>query len=459
MSCQSIAIVMPAIGCDLQLSDTTKGAISSMTFTGMLFSGQLFGFLADTFGRKRVVLYSQITTAFLLAGCGLTPDTITMMVMLFLNGFVLTGVLTPAYVYVSEFTATKDRATALVVLTAIGALANVYLPGMAWLLMPLNINLPIVGDMRFTSWRLFIILLTIPILLSTLLLLKLPESPKFLLSQGKPDETLEILQSIYAINKKKRKDSFPVLSVCLDSDDQACNKIVGSGNQYLLYFKMMMRQTFVLFSKEYISYTLLSCGLLFGIVGGFNTVFLWFPVQAHKIVDHSNNVDNYNVTLCDLMASRISIDPVAHCHLDYSFFSYSIILGASQFVTCLMSSFVAKKMGRKHFLSLTTFLTTLLCFGTLFITSEYLTIGSIMSMTLLLYLAFPVSVSVIVEFFPTPLRSTATSIITMVGRLGATIGSQTIGALYENYCEEGYIGMTIILGASFIICLILPVKK
>lgn len=82
--------------------------------------------------------------------------------------------------------------------------------GMAWLIMSLNLNIPIVGDMRFTSWRLFIILLIVPILLSTLLLWKLPESPKFLLSQGKPDETLDILKSVFALNKNKRKESFPV---------------------------------------------------------------------------------------------------------------------------------------------------------------------------------------------------------------------------------------------------------
>lgn len=37
MSCQAIAIVMPAVGCDLKLSDATKGSMASMTFTGNIY--------------------------------------------------------------------------------------------------------------------------------------------------------------------------------------------------------------------------------------------------------------------------------------------------------------------------------------------------------------------------------------------------------------------------------------
>ncbi|CAH1398433.1 unnamed protein product [Nezara viridula] len=506
LSCQAIAIVIPAIGCDLKLSNSVKGAMASMTFTGKykyayfipdsvlenmyavfrtairLLGGQ---FRAEECGTVQsdndcILVDSLRVNAqhsnhdghavpqrfcvslsiennalrFLLAkgqylghaeSSNVLPIVESNKDIIIFKVVSLTGVLTPAYVYVSEFTALKDRAKALVALTAIGALANVYLPGMAWLIMPLDINIHIIGDMRFTSWRLFIIHLIVPILLSTALLWNLPESPKFLMSQGKAQETVDVLKSVFALNNNRRKESFPVLSICLDADDLTCAKVESSGNQFINYFKMMMSQTCLLFSKKYIFYTLLCIALLFGVVGGFNSLFLWFPDEVSRIRHYSQSHDEYNVTLCDIMSSRRTVQEVPNCQLNYSFFAANIILGSTQFITCLISSVAAEKIGRKLYLMIATSISSLICFSTIFITNEYLTIGSLGMMTLLLYLAFPVTVSVMVEFFPTPLRSTATSIIMVFGRLGATVGSQMMGVLYANYCEEGYVGMTLIL--------------
>ena len=81
---------------------------------------------------------------------------------------------------------------------------------MAWIILPLNVYIPLFEQLVFTSWRLYILLITIPVSISLLLLSRLPETPKFLLSQGKQQETLEVLSSIFAINQRKGKDEFPV---------------------------------------------------------------------------------------------------------------------------------------------------------------------------------------------------------------------------------------------------------
>lgn len=62
----------------------------------------------------------------------------------------------------------------------------------------------------FRPWRLLIIIYAMFFILSACLLSSGPESPKFLLSRGKPDEALKVLQTMYAYNKKKSREDFPV---------------------------------------------------------------------------------------------------------------------------------------------------------------------------------------------------------------------------------------------------------
>lgn len=50
----------------------------------------------------------------------------------------------------------------------------------------------------------------IPILIGALALSFFPESPKFLMSQGRNDEALEVLKTMYSLNKGEPRDNYPV---------------------------------------------------------------------------------------------------------------------------------------------------------------------------------------------------------------------------------------------------------
>lgn len=80
---------------------------------------------------------------------------------------------------------------------------------LAWFIMPLQFNIQI-GEFVFNSWRLFILIVSIPSFLAGIGLWKLPESPKFLISRGESKQALLILKQIYVTNTKKSVDTFPV---------------------------------------------------------------------------------------------------------------------------------------------------------------------------------------------------------------------------------------------------------
>lgn len=51
-----VNFIIPISQCDLDMTTTDKGILSSIGFAGIILSSHLWGFLADTRGRKRIML-------------------------------------------------------------------------------------------------------------------------------------------------------------------------------------------------------------------------------------------------------------------------------------------------------------------------------------------------------------------------------------------------------------------
>lgn len=57
---------------------------------------------------------------------------------------------------------------------------------------------------EFRPWRLLILIYVIPGVIGGLWLFRMPESPKYMLAQGRNDEALEVVRWMYRTNKGKR---------------------------------------------------------------------------------------------------------------------------------------------------------------------------------------------------------------------------------------------------------------
>lgn len=58
----SLGFVLPYVKCDLQMTPTEQGLLNSVGFCGIILSSHFWGFMADTWGRKKVMQVSVITT-------------------------------------------------------------------------------------------------------------------------------------------------------------------------------------------------------------------------------------------------------------------------------------------------------------------------------------------------------------------------------------------------------------
>lgn len=83
---------------------------------------------------------------------------------------------------------------------------------MAWLIIPHKWSIILFnGNFVYNSWRLYMSFCGLPIIIGAACFLFFPESPKFLMSQGRNDEALQVFRNIYAVNSGQSPDSYPVL--------------------------------------------------------------------------------------------------------------------------------------------------------------------------------------------------------------------------------------------------------
>jgi hypothetical protein len=69
----------------------------------------------------------------------------------------------------------------------------------------------------FRSWRAFVVISAVPSIVACVVLIFLPESPKFLFSKGKDGQALEVLRHVFAVNTGRPAAEYPVSTFCPNS--------------------------------------------------------------------------------------------------------------------------------------------------------------------------------------------------------------------------------------------------
>ena len=121
------------------------------------------------------------------------------------------------WTYFGEFQPPNRRGMMLSILATFWMVGNIFVAVLAWLVIPRDIGVS-EGPFLFNSWRIFTLLCGVPAFLVSLLLMTLPESPKFLLKRDKPVEALKILSKIFAANTGRSKTLFPVDQIQVEDE-------------------------------------------------------------------------------------------------------------------------------------------------------------------------------------------------------------------------------------------------
>ena len=126
MDLQMLALALPNISKDLQLSPVRAGALSTYTLLGMGIGGVLAGWLADRIGRVRVVWWAVLIFSAFTGVIALCQSYWQVAVMRFLSGFGIGSLYSIGTLLAAEYVPTRVRTTVLGTLqAAVGDLNNV----------------------------------------------------------------------------------------------------------------------------------------------------------------------------------------------------------------------------------------------------------------------------------------------------------------------------------------------
>uniref|UniRef100_A0A3B4WEG2 Synaptic vesicle glycoprotein 2 n=1 Tax=Seriola lalandi dorsalis TaxID=1841481 RepID=A0A3B4WEG2_SERLL len=174
-----VSFLLPTARCDLLLSSSDMGLLTASIFL-MMVGGYMWGYLADQRGRCRVLVVSLTVNGVFGGLASVAPRFWLFLLLRFISGIV-GGSIPVIFSYFSEFMPRLRRGRMISALATFWMAGNI-LAALAWLVIPRTWAHFFLGGLDFQSWRLFVVLCSVPSLTSAILFkLLMPESPKFLM--------------------------------------------------------------------------------------------------------------------------------------------------------------------------------------------------------------------------------------------------------------------------------------
>ncbi|KAI1305986.1 putative inositol transporter 3 [Halotydeus destructor] len=192
---------------DFRLSDTWQEVIISVTILGALIFSMISGYLADKFGRKKVIYVASATFAIGSLVMGFAIDRYTLMVGRFIVGAAIGFASMVVPMYIAEVSPAHARGSLVtlntVFVTGGQAIAAVFAGILS--------TVP-------HGWRYMLGAAAIPAIIQFIGFLFMPESPRWLIRNNKEDMARKALQSIRGDSENVAEEFESMRDSCKDSD-------------------------------------------------------------------------------------------------------------------------------------------------------------------------------------------------------------------------------------------------
>jgi putative MFS transporter len=180
----AIAFVVPALAGPWRLTPGSIGFLISSGFIGQALGATLFGWLAERYGRLRVLTWTVALYSVCSLGCAFAWDYSSLFALRFFEGLGLGGELPVAMAYINEFAKAERRGFFALIYQSI------YPVGI------IAVSLLAVWVVPRLGWQWMFAIGALPALLVLMLRRLLPESPRWLAEKGRLDEADEVLSEI-----------------------------------------------------------------------------------------------------------------------------------------------------------------------------------------------------------------------------------------------------------------------
>lgn len=198
MQVLAVGFTAASIAATFGLSVPQALQTGTLFFLGMLIGAALFGRLADRYGRRRVLLITVACDAVFGLLSVFAPSFAALLALRFLTGVAVGGTLPVDYAMMAEFLPPKNRGRWLVMLEGFWAVGTIAVALAAW-----AASIAGIAD----AWRWIFAATALPALIGIWLRFWVPESPLYLLKEGRGDDAKRVLNQMLRANRKAELSS------------------------------------------------------------------------------------------------------------------------------------------------------------------------------------------------------------------------------------------------------------
>ncbi|CAK1543749.1 unnamed protein product [Leptosia nina] len=433
--------------CDMGLKLLDMGTLNAITYGGMIASAMLWGFLSDTLGRRKILMWGFFCSGLVEVAAAMSQNFTILLVTRFCSGFLFNGPFAVLISYLAELHRTELRARVILLTSLFYTIANTSLPLLAWAILTQDWHFKPFGDVIVIhAWNLFLLAAALVPLLTGVAFVFMPESPKFLMSRGRNEEALDIFRKIYAMNTGKPADTYPVKVLVEEKKEQQARGLAA--------LKAGKEQMAPLFQPPHVAYLLLICATHAGCMFGSNTIRLWYPQLAAMIGSHSTESLCSAITPAPLVADEEVCQPIETDLLTYL---QSMVVGAGSILTYGIGGALINRCGKKLVAGVCSILSAVVIVAMPFLGTSANAVAAIVTTALALTSLAGASLSSItVDLFPTSLRVMAMATFLMCGRLGTISGTVAFPALIDYGCLPPFFTIAAVLIVCGIACFFVP---
>ncbi|XP_064168340.1 synaptic vesicle glycoprotein 2C [Anguilla rostrata] len=450
-----VSFLLPTARCDLQLGSADMGLLTASMFLGMMVGGYMWGYLADQSGRKKVLVISLAVNGVFGALASLAPWFWLFLALRFISGVGVGGSIPVIFSYFSEFQPCSRRGTMISALATFWMAGNILAASLAWLVIPSTSSRFMLGSLDFQSWRVFVVLCSIPSLSSAFIFsLAMPESPKFLMEAGQEAEALEVFQMMFNLNHKGSYKSFQItgLAITLGSERERAELARGSGSHRLTHLlKKGLRPIWQLFTKPLTTRSNVLIIIFFCISFGYYGLWMWLPELFKRTADGGSPCANTSRPSGPRSSENESCYPVKTTVYMEGFITAASNLPGNIF-TILLMDFV----GGKILLSCSLLLSGISVFFIWLVKTKTQSLVMSCVFSAVSVISWNALDVVSTELYPTHLRSSALGFFTGVSRIAAILGNLVFGQLVDSHCAVPVLLVSALLFTGGLAALRLP---
>ncbi|XP_053238307.1 solute carrier family 22 member 2-like [Podarcis raffonei] len=349
-------------------------AFQSSVNAGYFLGSICVGYIADRFGRKTSLLINTLVTSIAGVLVALAPSYLWLVIFRFIQGLISKASWTAGYILITEIVGPSYRRIVAILYQTAFAFGLLILDAVAYVI---------------PHWRWLQLAITLPCFLLLFYYWCLPESPRWLISQGQNGRAMEIMGDIAKKNGKVMPAGFESINLEEEKEEKEQKENRGPSLMDLVRTTQMRKYTFIL------------------MYNWFTSAIMYQGLIIHLGISGDNvYLDFFYSSLVEFPAALILILTTERMGRRYPWATANLVAGAA----CLVAAFTPEDM---HWLKIITS-----CFGRLGVT-----------------MAFEMVCFVNTELYPTFLRNLGVMVCSSMCDFGGIISPFVVYRLSEIWSE------------------------